>query len=328
MPKVSILTPFKNAGKYILATAESILAQTETDWEWILVNDHSEQNEDKLLEDLLRKDQRIRVFKNSGNGIIDALNTAFVQVKGKYVTRMDADDLMSKDKLELFTNFLYQNNSKTIVTGKVRYFSEEYEVSEAFRKYELWLNNQVEKNDFYSEIYRECTLASGNWMMHTETLSSIGGFNQLKYPEDYDLLFRWYENHLTISGINEVTHLWREHSERTSRTHAHYAQEAFFELKVKHLLNLDWNGEQILLNGTGQKGRLTAKILLKQSFSFRWFSHEVEKFPNGIFGIKIESPADFNSEEKILFLNSTLISEEKLVELYGLVGNEIKAYQL
>jgi glycosyltransferase involved in cell wall biosynthesis len=328
MPKVSILTPFKNAEKYILATAESILAQTETDWEWILVNDHSEQNEEKLLEDLLRKDPRIRVFNNSGNGIIDALNTAFEQVKGMYVTRMDADDLMHVNKLKLFSDFLDQNDSTTIVTGKVHYFSEEYEVSEAFRKYESWLNSQVEKANFYSEIYRECTLASGNWMMYTETLHSIGGFKSLNYPEDYDLLFRWYENNLAIKGIDVVTHLWREHSERTSRTHTHYAQEAFFELKVKRLLALDWNGEQILLNGTGQKGRLTAKILNEQSISFRWFSHEAEKFTNGIFGINIESPADFKSEEKILFLNSTLISEEKLVELYGVDEMKVEMIEL
>jgi glycosyltransferase involved in cell wall biosynthesis len=327
MSKISILTPFKNAEKYILATAESILAQTETDWEWILVNDHSEQNEEEILSNLL-SDNRIQVLKNKGNGIIDALNTAFGKATGTYCTRMDADDVMPENKLKHFCNFLDQSNSKTIVTGKVRYFSEEYEVSEAFRKYESWLNSQVVKNDFYSEIYRECTLASGNWMMYTKTLHSIGGFKALKYPEDYDLLFRWYENSLTISGIDEVTHLWREHSERTSRTHTHYAQEAFFELKVKRLLDLDWNGEQILLNGTGQKGRLSAKILMKQSVSFRWFSHEAEKFPNGIFGIKIESPSDFKSEESILFLNSTLISEDDLFEAYGIVGTRKIAFQL
>lgn len=327
MPKVSILTPFKNAEKYILATAESILAQTETDWEWILVNDHSEQNEEEILSDLL-SDNRIQVLKNKGKGIIDALNSAFEQATGKYCTRMDADDLMAENKLKHFSEFLDQSNSKTIVTGKVRYFSEEYEVSEAFRKYESWLNHQVEKNDFYSEIYRECTLASGNWMMYTETLHSIGGFNQLKYPEDYDLLFRWYENKLSIKGIDEVTHLWREHSKRTSRTHTHYAQEAFFELKVKRLLDLDWNGEQILLNGTGQKGRLTSKILIEQSVSFRWFSHEAEKFLKGIYGINIESPSDFKSEENILFLNSTLISEEDLYEAYRFDGKEINVFKL
>jgi glycosyltransferase involved in cell wall biosynthesis len=328
MSKISILTPFKNAEKYILATAESILVQTETDWEWILVNDHSEQNEEELLEDLLRKDPRIRIFQNTGNGIIDALNTAFKHAIGTYCTRMDADDVMPENKLKLFSNYLDNSSNKTIVTGKVRYFSEEYEVSEAFRKYESWLNSQVDKNDFYSEIYRECTLASGNWMMYTETLHSIGGFKDLKYPEDYDLLFRWYENNLAIKGIDAVTHLWREHSERTSRTHTHYAQEAFFELKVKRLLDLDWNGEQILLNGTGQKGRLTAKILKERSVSFRWFSHEAEKFQNGIYGIKIESPANFKSEEKILFLNSTLISEEKLIAIYGVDEMKVKMIEL
>lgn len=327
MPKISILTPFKNAEKYIRATAESILAQTETDWEWILVNDHSTENEIDFLKDIL-SDKRIRVFTNKVNGIIDALNVAFEQANGTYCTRMDADDVMPENKLKLFSDYLDNSNKETIVTGKVRYFSEEYEVSEAFRKYESWLNKQVDQNDFYSEIYKECTLASGNWMMYTETLQAIGGFNELKYPEDYDLLFRWYENSLTISGIDDVTHLWREHSERTSRTHTHYAQESFFELKVKRLLDLDWNGEQIVLNGTGQKGRLTAKNLIEHKVPFRWFSHEAGKFPNGIYGINIESPTDYTYVEKILFLNSTLISEEDLFEVYGINGNENNIFRL
>ena len=327
MPKISILTPFKNAEKYIRATAESILTQTETDWEWILVNDQSSEKELEAINEFL-SDHRIRVFTNTGNGIIDALNTAFEHVKGKYVTRMDADDVMPENKLKLFSEILENTNSKTVVTGKVHYFSEEYEVSEAFRKYEGWLNKQVDQNDFYAEIYRECTLASGNWMVYTETLQSIGGFESLNYPEDYDLLFRWYENNLSIQGINEVTHLWREHSKRTSRTHSHYAQESFFKLKVKRLVQLDWQGEEILLNGTGQKGRLTAKELIAHQVAFRWFSHEAEKFPNGIYGIKIESPSEYKSENNILFLNSTLISEKKLVELYGVDDMKVEMIEL
>jgi glycosyltransferase involved in cell wall biosynthesis len=327
MPKISILTPFKNAEKYIRATAESILAQTETDWEWILVNDHSSENEEVVLKEFL-SDKRIRVFTNNGNGIIDALNLAFEQATGRFCTRMDADDVMPENKLKFFSNYLENSSPETIVTGKVHYFSEEYEVSDAYRKYEAWLNKQVDQNDFYSEIYKECTLASGNWMMYTETLQAIGGFKSLKYPEDYDLLFRWYENNLSIKGIDEVTHLWREHSERTSRTHTHYAQESFFRLKVNRLLDLEWNNNQILLNGTGQKGRLTAKLLTERSVSFRWFSHEAEKFPKGIYGINIESPCDFKSEEKILFLNSTLISEEDLFEVYEIDRNEIKVFSL
>ncbi|MFN6077302.1 MAG: glycosyltransferase family 2 protein [Fluviicola sp.] len=327
MPKISILTPFKNAEKYIRATAESILAQTECDWEWILVNDHSSENEAEVLNEFL-SDKRIRVFTNKGNGIIDALNVAFEQTTGRYCTRMDADDVMPENKLKLFSSYLNSSNPETIVTGKVHYFSEEYEVSEAFRKYESWLNKQVDNNDFYSEIYKECTLASGNWMMHTETLQAIGGFKSLNYPEDYDLLFRWYENKLKVVGLNEITHLWREHSERTSRTHTDYAQESFFQLKVNRLIDLDWNNETIILNGTGQKGRITAKIFIDKSVPFRWFSHEAQKFPNGIYGIKIESPTNFKSEEKILFLNSTLISEEKLVVLYGFDEMKVEMIEL
>ncbi len=327
MPKISILTPFKNCEKYIYATALSILAQTESDWEWILVDDHSDENEAEMLSEFLN-DSRIKILKNKGNGIISALETAFAQVKGEFCTRMDADDVMPENKLSLFANYLLQNPNSDLVTGKVRYFSDDYEVSEPYRKYEAWLNSQVDKNDFYSQIYRECTLSSGNWMMRTSTLRAIGGFAQLNYPEDYDLLFRWYENKLTISGIDEITHHWREHANRTSRTSKNYQQIAFFELKIKRFLQLDWKNETIFLNGTGQKGRIVAKILIQEKVPFYWFSHEAEKYLKGIFDVPILSPRTFILDKKIFFLNSTLIPEISLFEKYGITDTQLIVFQL
>ena len=103
--KISILTPFKNASKFILETAHSIQAQTHTHWEWILMNDLSEEHEETLLLPLLT-DHRIKLYQNPGNGIVDALRFALEKSTGFYVTRMDADDLMPPHKLELFLNLI------------------------------------------------------------------------------------------------------------------------------------------------------------------------------------------------------------------------------
>jgi teichuronic acid biosynthesis glycosyltransferase TuaG len=64
---ISIITPFRNAEKYILETAESIFAQTYRDWEWILVNDHSTENELELLAPFL-KDSRIKLDRKQRSG--------------------------------------------------------------------------------------------------------------------------------------------------------------------------------------------------------------------------------------------------------------------
>lgn len=316
MSRISILTPYRNAEKYIRETADSILGQTHTDWEWILVNDHSTENELGAIADLL-DDPRIILIENEGKGIVDALCTALEMASGEYITRMDADDLMPDFKLEVFLKSL-QSSNEHIVTGKVRYFSEEGIISKGYQGYESWLNECVDRQDFYYHIYRECSLASGNWMMSRTDLKKCECFKGLDYPEDYDLLFRWYEAGFKIKGLDLVTHLWRDHDLRTSKTSAHYQQKAFFSLKINRFIQLDWDKEQLLIvNGTGKKGRLTAKILVKRNIPFTWVSHEPEKYPDGIFGhplVGLDRIPVCNSAQ---ILNATLLPEWKLKEFYS-----------
>ncbi len=315
MSLISILTPYRNASTYIRETALSILAQTHTDWEWILVNDHSSENELEVLADLL-DDPRIVLLENKGEGIIDALCTAFAHADGEYITRMDADDVMPDFKLTRMLSLL-QKGGAAIVTGKVNYFSHIDSISTGYLSYEKWLNERVDQQDFYMQIYRECSLASGNWMMRKSDLENCGGFVDLNYPEDYDLMFRWYEAGYAIKGLDLVTHLWRDHDLRTSKTSAHYQQKAFFSLKINRFVALDWNSQQqLIVNGTGQKGRLTAKLLIGKNVPFIWVSHEPEKFLTGIFGHPLVGLNELPNCDQAQILNTTMLAEEVLLELY------------
>lgn len=315
MSLISILTPYRNAASYIRETALSVLEQTHTDWEWILVNDHSSENELEALGDLI-KDPRIVLLNTDGKGIIDALCTALVHATGEFVTRMDADDLMPEFKLERMLQTLEQGQ-KQIVTGKVRYFSPAKPISLGYLAYERWLNDRVDQQDFYAHIYRECSLASGNWMMRRSDLLECGGFEDLNYPEDYDLLFRWYECGYDIEGLDLVTHVWREHELRTSKTSEHYQQKAFFNLKINRFVQLDLDSkQQLIVNGTGQKGRLTAKILIEHKIPFTWVSHEPEKFAAGIFKHPVVGLNSVPGSHSAQLLNTTLISESELRAVY------------
>lgn len=327
MPRISILTPFRNTERFILETANSILAQTHKDWEWILVNDHSSQNEEVLLKERLN-DPRVRLLRNKGKGIITALETGFEQITGEFVTRMDADDLMPDYKLALMLQTLQQSHA-TIVTGKVRYFSVDTDISAGYQAYENWLNQRVDHDDFYAHIYRECTVASANWLMRTSDLKTCGGFENLTYPEDYDLLFRWYKAGFHIKGIHEVTHLWRDHDQRTSKTSDDYQQKAFFKLKIKRFIELEFKSDgQLIINGTGQKGRITAKYLLEWKIPFLWVSHEATKFSNGIFNHPILGLDEIPFAEKAQVLNTTLLSEKSLFEIYSKQIPTLHFYQL
>lgn len=328
MSLISILTPYRNAEKYIRETALSVLGQTHSDWEWILVNDHSTENELEALADLI-SDPRIKLQENRGKGIVDALCTAFEQAHGIFITRMDADDVMPDFKLASMLQVFGNDQSIQVVTGKATYFSPNQEISAGYLAYEKWLNNRVDLHDFYEQIYRECTVASGNWLMRKSDLERCGGFAGLNYPEDYDLLFRWYEFGYVIRGLDLVTHRWRDHELRTSKTSEQYQQKAFFSLKINRFVELDWDSnQQLIVNGTGQKGRLTARVLIEKNVPFVWVSHEPEKFPMGIYGHSLVALNALPQCDSAQILNTTLISELELEKLYHSAISKIRFWHL
>lgn len=108
---VSILTPTYNTEKFIRSTIESAQNQTYTNWEMILVDDASTDNTITIIEEFVKKDSRIKLFKlpqNRGNGF--ARNAALEKATGKYIAYLDADDLWFPEKLEKQIQFLKANN--------------------------------------------------------------------------------------------------------------------------------------------------------------------------------------------------------------------------
>ena len=101
---VSIIVPYKNPLPYFEDCLRSIVNQSYKKLQIILVNDHSTDDSEKLALKYSIEDSRIELAKNMGKGIVDALNTGSKIAKGKYITRMDADDIMSKNKIEIFCN--------------------------------------------------------------------------------------------------------------------------------------------------------------------------------------------------------------------------------
>jgi glycosyltransferase involved in cell wall biosynthesis len=270
LPDVSILMPLKNAEKYIEQCIDSIQCQSMINWELLIIDDGSTDKSLRILDGIEEKDLRVKVLNNPGEGIISALNYGFERSSGKCISRMDADDIMPKNKLKILYNQLSLREN-VVVTGKVRYFSDK-KVSDGYLRYENWLNSVVEENAFKENLYRECVVASPNWMVHRKCFENDISFGSLSYPEDYDLVFEWFERGYTYESVNQITHLWREHDERTSRHSHHYQQPSFFRLKtarfIEHFKD-DINGVQLI--GKGEKGKLIAAILREHNINFNWY---------------------------------------------------------
>jgi len=271
--------PCKNAEVFLEDCISSIIAQTYLNWELVIVDYHSTDNSKKIIERFVKKDQRIKLFDNTEKGIIPALNLAFSKSKGAFISRMDADDVMPKDKFKSLKRLL-GSQKKTVATSKVRYFSNE-QVSHGYLNYQNWLNMMNESCDFEKNIYRECVVASPNWLVHRTCFEEDIKLDQLEYPEDYDMTLKWYGLGYQFITSPEMTQQWREHPDRTTRNSERYKQTSFFKLKLKHFVHYELDQkEEVQLIGAGTKGKLTASILTNLKRNYEWYDFNQTRLEN------------------------------------------------
>lgn len=283
-PLVSILTPFKNTAKFLEDCLESILKQSYTNWELLIIDDHSEDESYAIVEGFAKRDARIKLHKTNGNGIIDALKLAFKHSSGTLVTRMDSDDIMLPNKLDVLVQHLKTHGKHHVAVGLVSYFNANG-VGPGYKSYEVWLNTLTKTGRNYDEIYKECVIPSPCWMVYREDLEACGAFNPNIYPEDYDLTFRFYKHGYKCIPCNDVIHKWRDYSTRTSRTHVHYAQNHFTTLKVHHFLDIDYNSSKnLVIWGAGTKGKLMARLFMERNIPFQWICDNPNKIGKAIYG--------------------------------------------
>lgn len=107
MPTISVILPCFNAEKYLAEAIESILNQSFSKFEFLILDDGSTDDTLKIINLYAAEDSRIRVLRNSDNkGLIFSLNKLIDQAKGNYIARMDADDISKPKRLEVLLNEL------------------------------------------------------------------------------------------------------------------------------------------------------------------------------------------------------------------------------
>lgn len=311
--KISIIMPVKNTSLFLPECIHSIINQTEKNWELIAINDHSTDNSKEILTSFEKQDERIKVWDNTGNGIIDALQLAYSKSGGTFITRMDSDDAMAPEKLATQKEQLLQYGKNHIALGLVEYFSD-HPLGDGYTRYEKWLNSLTQKGTNFTDIYKECVIASPCWMLYKEDFESCGGFNSTIYPEDYDLAFRYYKNKLKCIPSTKVLHYWRDYPERTSRNDKNYADSSFIELKVFHFLTIDINPtKKTLLWGAGKKGKKVAELLLNANIPFIWICDNPKKIGKEIYGqqmIDYKNINDFNLYQSIITIANPIAQQE------------------
>jgi len=110
-PLVSIITPSYNSSEFISETISSVLAQSLTDWEMIIVDDCSSDTSTEVIQSFINQDSRIKLIKlGTNSGAAVARNIGIEAAKGRYIAFLDSDDLWLPNKLEKQLAFMQKNN--------------------------------------------------------------------------------------------------------------------------------------------------------------------------------------------------------------------------
>ena len=124
IPKVSIIVPCHNQAEFLSESLESVINQSISDWECIIVNDGSTDNTEEIAKKWCDLDYRFAYIKTIGNGVAEARNIGIKKSKGTYILPLDADDKISSKYLYEAIKILDYDLNIKIVYGQAEYFGD------------------------------------------------------------------------------------------------------------------------------------------------------------------------------------------------------------
>jgi hypothetical protein len=146
--------------------------------------------------------------------------------------------------------------------------------------------------DIVRDLWIECPLAHPTFLMRASALSRVGGYRDMGWPEDYDLLLRIWEAGLTLAVVPEVLHNWREGSDRLSRHDPRYRPEAFRRVKLHFISRTLLRGKSgILIWGAGPTGKAFARAAIAHGVPIRAFVElDPRKIGQEVHGAPVIAP--------------------------------------
>lgn len=240
MPQISVLMPVWNGCKdgkepFLRKAIESILGQTFSNLEMVIVDDGSTDNTLDVLKEYQRRDGRIRILKNDKNmKIVRTLNKGLDACQAPLVARQDADDYSTVTRLQIQKRFM-DDRPKTEMCGTGMYVID----------YEGKLKMEIMRpcthellKDFL--LKKGCPFVHGSVMFRRETVSNMGGYSSnpdFEYAEDFELWSRIVKNGHRVENIPDRSlYFHRDHGTKSSvvyRTQQEKATRLILSLNQK-----------------------------------------------------------------------------------------------
>jgi len=207
-PAVTVLMPVFNGERFLREAVESILNQSFTDFEFLIIDDASSDGTPDILKEYAGRDSRLRLERNEWNLQIAAtLNKGLALAAAPLIARMDADDIALPDRFERQITRFAAQPALTAIGGSVCFITETGEPTG--RRLDYPEDHQAIVKALWAH---ERNLAHPTVMFRTEAVKYVGGYRPLiAYAEDYDLWFRLSEAG-PLGNLQEPLLLYRVHS--------------------------------------------------------------------------------------------------------------------
>jgi glycosyltransferase involved in cell wall biosynthesis len=210
MPKISIVVPCFNQEAYIGETLQSVLKQTYTDWECIVVNDGSHDGSQAVIDRFAKQDGRFLPFTKANGGVASARNFGFAQARGEFFVPLDGDDTLHPDFIRRCVERFESRPDTDLVHTKTKRMGESSKVwhlpTYSYDKL-LWQNMIVNTSMFRREAFR----------------ASSGYAEDMRHGfEDWEFYIRLLKPHSVVHFID--TPLFYYRVKKVSRSSSHIAE--------------------------------------------------------------------------------------------------------
>ncbi len=223
---ISVLMPIYKGEKHLKEAIDSILNQTFTNFEFVIVNDASPDNSEEII--LSYDDPRIIYKKHKYNkGLVSALNSGLAICKGKYIARMDQDDISDVKRLQLQYDFMENNPDYILLGGQADIINSKYR-----------LENPTTDKSIRAQLILNTAFVHPTVMLRKSMLDiyNLKYSEKYKHAEDYGFWIDLAE-HGKIANLSQTCLYYRRHEEQYTVVFNHDMRKMGNEIRKKYLRN-------------------------------------------------------------------------------------------
>ena len=282
MNTIDVLIPVYNGQKTLADCLESLVAQTDPRFHSVIVNDGSRDGTREILDKIARQDPRFTVIHFPENrGIVAALNEGLRHCRNPWIARMDADDIMMPNRLQVQMAAVRDRPEIQLLGCGYRLFRDFETPTPGQRRYQDWSNRLLTDEAIKAEIFVEAPICHPTFFVRRTLYQKLGGYRDHPWAEDYDFLLRAAEMGAVFEKLPEILVAKRDGPDRLYRVDPRCKRPAMTAAKAHYFARkFRRDGlDQVWILGSGSSGRSLAKALLAEKVPVAGFLDRIEGPP-------------------------------------------------